>query len=70
MVQVFRRHNSFYESARFKLLGLDAEANYVLSNLDTGVQEHHSGRELLNDGLPVTIATKPSVAILTYRRQQ
>jgi alpha-galactosidase len=70
VVQVFRRHNSFYESARFKLLGLDAEANYVLSNLDTGVQEHHSGRELLNDGLPVTIATKPSVAILTYRRQQ
>jgi alpha-galactosidase len=70
MVQVFRRHNSFYESARFKLSGVDAEANYLVCNLDTGVQERHSGRVLLNDGLPVTIAAKPGVAILTYQRQQ
>jgi hypothetical protein len=70
MVQVFRRHNSFYESARFKLLGLDAQANYSIINLDTGGQESRGGRELLNDGLPVTIADKPGVAILTYRKQQ
>jgi len=70
MVQVFRRHNSFYESARFKLLGLDAEADYLVTNLDTGIRERHSGRELLNDGLPVTIAAKPGVTILTYQRQQ
>lgn len=70
MIQIFRRHNSFYESARFKLLGLDAEADYLVTNLDTGVQESRSGRELLNDGLPVTIAAKPGVAILTYQRQQ
>ena len=70
MVQVFRRHNSFYESARFKLFGLDAQADYVVSNLDAGTQERHSADRLLNDGLSVTIAAKPGVAILTYRMQQ
>lgn len=52
MVHVFRRHNSFYESARFRLLGLDVEANYLVCNLETGVQELHSGLALLDDGLP------------------
>ncbi len=70
MVQVFRRHNSFYESARFKLFGLDPEANYLVSNLDTDEQERLSGHGLLNDGLSVTIAAKPGVAIMTYRVQQ
>jgi len=69
MVQVFRRHNSFYESARLKLRALDTDARYVVTNLDTSQQQTRSGRELLNDGLPVTLAEKPGVAILTYRRQ-
>lgn len=68
MVQVFRRHNSFYESASFKLFGLDPQADYVVSNLDTGAQEHRSGRRLLTEGLSVAIAAKPGAAIRTYRR--
>ncbi len=70
MVQIFRRQNSFYESARFRLFGLDADAEYVVYNLDTGEQERHSGRKLLTDGLPVALATKPGVAIMTYRIRQ
>jgi alpha-galactosidase len=69
LVQVFRRHNSFYESAHLKLFGLDAQASYAVTNLDTGASERHSGRELLDDGLAVTMSAKPSVAVLTYRRQ-
>ena len=69
MVQVFRRHNSFYESARLKLFGLDAQASYLVTNLDTGASQPHSGRELLSDGLAVTLPAKPDVAVLTYRRQ-
>jgi len=69
MVQVFRRHNSFYESAHLKLFGLDAQASYAVTNLDTGAQEQHSGRELLDDGLAVAMPAQPSVAVLTYRRQ-
>lgn len=70
MIQVFRRHNSFYESARFTLFGLDAKENYLVSNLNTGTQVHRSGRELLKNGLPVTITAKPGAAILTYRKQK
>jgi alpha-galactosidase len=70
VVQVFRRHNSFYESARLRLFGLDEPADYLVSNLDTGEQEHRSGRELLADGLPVTIAAKPGVVLLTYQKQK
>jgi len=69
LVQVFRRHNSFYESAHLKLFGLDAQASYAVTNLDTGASERHSGRELLDDGLAVTMSAKPSGAVLTYRRQ-
>jgi alpha-galactosidase len=69
MIQVFRRHNSFYVSAHLKLFGLDAQASYAVTNLDTGAQEQHSGRELLDDGLAVAMPARPSVAVLTYRRQ-
>lgn len=74
MVQVFRRHNSFYESARLKLRGVDAQANYLIANLDTrgkgGFETRpYSGRELLNDGLLVTISDKPGVLAVVYRRQ-
>jgi alpha-galactosidase len=69
MVQVFRRHNSFYDSAHLALFALDAPANYLVTNLDTGAQEQHSGRELLKEGLAVSMSVKPSVAVLVYRRQ-
>ena len=36
MVQAFRRDKSAFESARFPLAGLDAEARYVVTNLDSG----------------------------------
>jgi alpha-galactosidase len=68
-VQVFRRPGSFYESARLKLFGLEAEANYVVTNLDTGTQERYSGRDLLEGGLPVTLPAKPDAAVLVYQRQ-
>jgi alpha-galactosidase len=69
MVQVFRRHKSFYDSAHLKLLGLDAKTSYLVTNLDTGAQQQHSGRALLNEGLAVTLPAQPDVAVLTYRRQ-
>ena len=45
------------------------EAGYRVTHLDTGVQEQHSGRELLNDGLAATMPGKPDVAVPTYSRQ-
>jgi alpha-galactosidase len=69
MVQVFRRHNSFYESAGFPLRGLEREASYVVTNLDTGRAETRRGHELLERGLTVSLTAKPDAALLVYRKQ-
>jgi alpha-galactosidase len=69
VVQIFRRPNSFYDSAHLKLLGLDAGADYLVTDIDTGAQQQHSGRALLGDGLAVTMSARPQVVVLVYRRQ-
>jgi len=69
-VQAFRRHDSDYESARFRLLGLDTATHYIVTNCDTGQQESRSGRDLLESGLLMTITDKPGVALSTYCRAQ
>jgi alpha-galactosidase len=68
MVQVFRRPESPYESARFRLGGLDPDAKYVLTDLDTNQPREITGRELLERGLLVGAAQKPSAVVITYRR--
>jgi len=68
LVQAFRRDRSFYESARFKLRGLDAKARYRVTDLDAPDPKEMSGAELMEKGLPVSIAQQPGAAILTYRQ--
>ncbi|MHB8523339.1 MAG: NPCBM/NEW2 domain-containing protein [Limisphaerales bacterium] len=69
MVQAFRRDHSFYESARFKLRGLDPNAPYVVADVDhPGRQQVFTGKELMDRGIPVAIAGQPGVAVLSYQR--
>ncbi|MBI4586449.1 MAG: alpha-galactosidase [Planctomycetes bacterium] len=69
MVQVFRRHNSFYESARFKLRGLEASARYLVANIDEPeAKQEVAGSELLDRGLPVSAPGQPAAVILTYQK--
>ena len=68
MVQAFRRSESFYETARFRLRGLDPEAGYVVTNLATEENTEVSGRELGEPGLLVGIAEAPGAAVITYRQ--
>jgi alpha-galactosidase len=69
MVQVFRRPNSVYEAARFKLHGLESAALYAVADIDHPETKHGlRGTELMEGGLPVTIAEKPGAAVLTYQR--
>jgi alpha-galactosidase len=71
MVQVFRRENSFYEAARFKLRGLDGQARYLVANLDApSAQQEFNGKELIEQGLRVAIPEQPGVAVMVYRRLQ
>ncbi len=67
VVQVFRRDESPYESARFKLHGLDPAAKYEVENLDGG-KETRTGRELMEKGLAVTINQQPAALVFAYKR--
>jgi len=69
LVQAFRREHSVYEAARFRLAGLDPEARYAVTDLDSGGQQTFAGRELLEVGLPVSIRDRPGDAVLMYSRR-
>jgi alpha-galactosidase len=66
MVQVFRRPQSPYESARFKLHGLDPAARYEVENLDGG-KETLTGRALVEQGLAVTARSQPAALVFVYK---
>jgi alpha-galactosidase len=68
LVQVFRRDQSVYESARFKLNGLESGAQYLVTNLDSGERQSFTGEELRERGLRINVASRPGDAVLTYAR--
>jgi alpha-galactosidase len=68
MVQAFRRDKSPYESARVKLHGLEPDARYTLTDLDTAGATERTGRELFESGLTIAIKDQPGAVILTYKR--
>ena len=67
MVQAFRRPESPYESSRLKLVGLDKNARYKLTDLDSGETSEFTGKELM-DGYLVTLENRPSSALIAYKR--
>jgi alpha-galactosidase len=69
MVQAFRRQDSFYESIRVKLHGLDPNATYLLSDLDQPGTKEMTGRELLDQGLSIVAKNRPQAMIITYKRK-
>ncbi|HWI59831.1 MAG TPA: alpha-galactosidase, partial [Bacillota bacterium] len=68
VVQAFRRPQSVYESARFKLRGLEPDKMYAITHFDVAGTTEVSGRELTEKGLLVTIPDKPGAVIITYSR--
>jgi len=67
VVQAFRRPDSPYVAAQFRLRGLDPAAEYTVTNLDENKPVKITGRQLLDEGLLVTIQEKPGVALITYK---
>jgi alpha-galactosidase len=67
LVQVFRRDKSEEVSKTLKLRGLDAAAQYAVTNLDTNAVTQVSGKDLVEKGLAVDIADKPGSAVITYK---
>jgi alpha-galactosidase len=68
MLQAFRRAASPIEQARFKLRGLEAKAQYAVSNLDAPGQTQFSGQELIEKGLRVAIKEQPGAVIIVYKQ--
>ena len=68
MVQVFRREESPFESARFRLKALVPEGRYSVRDLDTGGMKEYLGRDLLGTGFPIVIPDQPGSVLLKYRR--
>ena len=69
VVQAFRRPKNAEKAVRFRLRGLDPDARYAVTNLDSGASQTLAGRELLDNGLAVSIATQPGSAVVLYRKQ-
>jgi len=68
MVQAFRRAESCYETARFKLRGLDPAARYTVRHLDSEETTETTGQELMEKGLQVTLPNQPQASVITYQR--
>ena len=68
LVQAFRRGESYYESARFPLGGLEPDARYAVTDLDSGRSEEYTGRELTGQGLRVSCDKRPGAIVLLYKK--
>lgn len=69
LVVVLKRPASPYAAASFRLRGLQAEASYEVTNLDTGESRTVSGHDLREKGLEVRLVNRPDSALLSYRRK-
>jgi alpha-galactosidase len=68
MVQAFRRTMNDDSTKTLRLRGLDASANYEISDLDGGVRRNVSGKELMQQGLVVEIGSKPGATVILYKK--
>lgn len=67
VVLAFRRHRAPFPQLTAKLEGLDADAVYELRSLDDGRTQNLTGRELMEDGIPVIIDSMPGSALFAYK---
>jgi alpha-galactosidase len=67
-VQAFRRPESPFESARLHLRGLDPDAKYAVTDLDSNQPREMTGRELMDTGLLVTLPNKPAASVIIYHK--
>jgi alpha-galactosidase len=68
VVQAFRRPESMYSAAHFKLQGLDPDASYALTNVDVPGTTVVTGRELADVGLRVAIEQQPGAVVILYKK--
>ncbi len=65
-VSAFRRSQCHFLSARFRLSGLDPDAEYRIENTDTTESMIRTGNELMEKGLLIKIPEQPGAVIVKY----
>ncbi len=68
VVQIFRRENSPYETARFGLFGVDRSVNYIFTDADDQTETTISGAELAEKGFCVALKEKRSSKLYFYKK--
>jgi alpha-galactosidase len=68
VVQAFRRPKSAVSDMKFMLQGLDSTARYSVKNLDTSDIVEITGKELMKEGLLITLHKQPDSALIVYRK--
>ena len=69
MVMAFRREGSLCVTSRYPMEGLDPDATYTVTDIDTKETVELSGRMLVSEGLTVTIPHRYESKILLYRKK-
>jgi alpha-galactosidase len=68
MIAAFRRAECAEPTITLKLRGLEPDARYTLTDLDSTASHEMTGRELMDSGLTIT-TDKPAVAkMIVYKR--
>jgi alpha-galactosidase len=67
MIQAFRRGESPFESARFKLRGLQSTSRYRFSRVDDTGNQVYSGEDLMQQGVVIPITAQPGAEIYIYK---
>lgn len=68
LLEVFVRENAPYETACFKLKGIDKNSDYIFTDLDGG-EFTVNGEELCEKGLKLTIKQKRKAKLYLYKKR-
>ena len=68
MVQAFRRPKSDVIAMKFLLDGLDPAVRYSVTNLDEAGAVEMTGKELMENGLLISLDEQPEAALIVYKR--
>ena len=69
VVQAFRRAECSDDNCRLKLYGLDASAQYTVTDFDQEQPVQMTGRDLMDAGLPVRSPKCPGAIVLVYTKE-
>ena len=67
MVQMFMRPKTPHETGIYQLKGLNPDSRYEVKDFNNESRKIHTGRELMEEGLTLTIRRRPDSALLYYR---